>query len=236
MLCEECQKNEAAFSVTITSGGETTTRHLCGECMQKMEVSLTGGDISGFLSSLLSILSQSAEETDDSPVCSGCGMHYSAFERTGRLGCAQCYHDFAEQLRPVLQRIHGNIQHEGRKPAHWEIRPSSRYCRPRSKSGKNFGRKWKKPWLMRTSRTRQNIETSFGRWRRRKFPKPPKRRPKMTRRERFVCERMSECDRRFGAHPSGAELSRSPLFQHGTARGRGKLHPAGQSGHAYRHG
>ena len=189
MLCEECQKNEAAFSVTITSGGETTTRHLCGECMQKMEVSLTGGDISGFLSSLLSILSQSAEETDDSPVCSGCGMHYSAFERTGRLGCAQCYHDFAEQLRPVLQRIHGNIQHEGRKPAHWE-----------------------------------------------NTPKPPKRRPKMTRRERFVCERMSECDRRFGAHPSGAELSRSPLFQHGTARGRGKLHPAGQSGHAYRHG
>lgn len=123
MLCEECQKNEAAFSVTITSGGETTTRHLCGECMQKMEVSLTGGDISGFLSSLLSILSQSAEETDDSPVCSGCGMHYSAFERTGRLGCAQCYHDFAEQLRLVLQRIHGNIQHEGRKPTHWENTP-----------------------------------------------------------------------------------------------------------------
>jgi len=50
-------------------------------------------------------------------------MHYSAFERTGRLGCAQCYHDFAEQLRPVLQRIHGNIQHEGRKPAHWENTP-----------------------------------------------------------------------------------------------------------------
>lgn len=130
MLCEECQKNEAAFSVTITSGGETTTRHLCGECMQKMEVSLTGGDISGFLSSLLSILSQSAEETDDSPVCSGCGMHYSAFELTGRLGCAQCYHDFAEQLRPVLQRIHGNIQHEGRKPAHWENTPEQPVLSP----------------------------------------------------------------------------------------------------------
>ena len=119
MLCEECQKNEAAFSVTVTSGGETTTRHLCGECMQKMGLSLNGGEISGFLSSILSILSQSAEEKDNSPVCSGCGMHYSAFERTGRLGCAQCYHDFAEQLRPVLQRIHGNIQHEGRKPDSW---------------------------------------------------------------------------------------------------------------------
>ena len=107
MLCEECQKNEAAFSVTVTSGGETTTRHLCGECMQKMGLSLNGGEISGFLSSILSILSQSAEEKDNSPVCSGCGMHYSAFERTGRLGCAQCYHDFAEELKPLLQRIHG---------------------------------------------------------------------------------------------------------------------------------
>ena len=124
MLCEECQKNEAAFSVTVTSGGETTTRHLCGECMQKLGLSLNGGEISGFLSSILSILSQSAEEKDNSPVCSGCGMHYSAFERTGRLGCAQCYHDFAEQLRPVLQRIHGNIQHEGRKPAHFEETPA----------------------------------------------------------------------------------------------------------------
>lgn len=102
----------------------TTTRHLCGECMQKMGLSLNGGEISGFLSSILSILSQSAEEKDNSPVCSGCGMHYSAFERTGRLGCAQCYHDFAEQLRPVLQRIHGNIQHEGRKPAHFEETPA----------------------------------------------------------------------------------------------------------------
>ena len=57
-------------------------------------------------------------------------MHYSAFERTGRLGCAQCYHDFAEQLRPVLQRIHGNIQHEGRKPAHWENTPEQPVLSP----------------------------------------------------------------------------------------------------------
>ena len=60
-------------------------------------------------------------------------MHYSAFERTGRLGCAQCYHDFAEQLRPVLQRIHGNIQHEGRKPAHFEETPAQPELSPLEK-------------------------------------------------------------------------------------------------------
>ena len=125
MLCEECQKNEAAFSVTVTSGGETTTRHLCGECMQKMGLSLNGGEISGFLSSILSILSQSAEEKDNSPVCSGCGMHYSAFERTGRLGCAQCYHDFADELKPLLQRIHGRTQHAGRRPTGFRLSPAA---------------------------------------------------------------------------------------------------------------
>ena len=108
MLCEECQKNEAAFSVTITSGGETTTRHLCGECMQKMEVSLTGGDISGFLSSLLSILSQSAEETDDSPVCSGERRDQpvsdceNAIAVSGRVRLARNYPDlpFSSMERP----------------------------------------------------------------------------------------------------------------------------------------
>lgn len=114
MLCEECQKNEATFSITITSGDEVTTRHLCTDCMKKMELSLSEGDIQNFLSSILSLLSST--QTDDSPVCGGCGLHYSAFERTGKLGCAQCYHDFSEQLKPLLQRIHGNTQHVGRAP------------------------------------------------------------------------------------------------------------------------
>ena len=37
MICDECGKNPAVFSVTITSGGETSNRHLCNECMKKME-------------------------------------------------------------------------------------------------------------------------------------------------------------------------------------------------------
>lgn len=118
MLCEECQVNEAAFTVTIASGETMTTRRLCGECMKKMELSLSGGDIQSFLSSILSVLGRAAD--DNGPVCGGCGMRYADFERTGRLGCSQCYHDFAEQLQPILQRIHGNTQHVGRAPANDE--------------------------------------------------------------------------------------------------------------------
>lgn len=114
MLCEECRQNEATFSITLTSGDEVTTRHLCADCMKKMELSFSQGDIQSFLSSILSVLGNA--QTDDSPVCSGCGLHYSAFERTGKLGCAQCYRDFSEQLKPLLQRIHGFTQHVGHTP------------------------------------------------------------------------------------------------------------------------
>ncbi|MEG0741831.1 MAG: UvrB/UvrC motif-containing protein [Clostridia bacterium] len=115
MLCEECKKNQATVSITVTTGDETTTRHLCPECMQRMELSLAHGDIQSFLSSILSILS--SQKSEPSLTCSVCGLSYDEFERTGKLGCAQCYRDFAEQLKPLLQRIHGRTQHAGRKPA-----------------------------------------------------------------------------------------------------------------------
>lgn len=117
MLCEECGKNQATVSITVTAGGEMRTRHLCPECMKKMESSLANGDIQSFLSSVLSVLGSAKKEEKSSPVCGGCGLSYTEFERTGRLGCAQCYRDFSDQLKPLLRRIHGRTQHAGRRPA-----------------------------------------------------------------------------------------------------------------------
>lgn len=110
--------NQATVSITVTAGGEVTTRRLCPECMKKMEFSLAKGDIQSFLTSVLSVLG-GAKQNDAQPetTCSGCGLTYSEFERTGRLGCTQCYRDFSAQLKPLLQRIHGRTQHAGRKPA-----------------------------------------------------------------------------------------------------------------------
>lgn len=114
MLCEECQKNPATVMITVLSGGESTTRHLCQECVSKMEVSIEKGDMNSFLSSLLSILShQSKEETLH---CEACGLTYEEFQNTGKLGCANCYQTFAEQLKPLLLRVHGRSQHAGRVP------------------------------------------------------------------------------------------------------------------------
>lgn len=116
MLCEECGKNPATVSITVTTGSGTNTRRLCPECMKKMEFSLVKGDIQSFLSSVLSVLGNEKKADKPSAVCSSCGLSFAEFEHTGRLGCAQCYRDFSAQLKPSLQKIHGRTQHAGRKP------------------------------------------------------------------------------------------------------------------------
>jgi len=117
MLCEECGKNQATVSITVTTGNGMNTRHLCPECMKKMEASLAKGDIQSFLSSIMSVLGKEKKAQQPAVICSGCGLSYAEFEHTGRLGCAQCYRDFSAQLKPMLQKIHGRTQHAGRKPA-----------------------------------------------------------------------------------------------------------------------
>lgn len=114
MLCEDCQKNLATVVITVTAGGEMKTRHLCQDCMKKMQNSFAQGDVQSFLSSLLSLLSAAPKAPQ--LTCSGCGLTYQEFQQTGKLGCAQCYHDFADELRPLLQRIHGRSEHAGRMP------------------------------------------------------------------------------------------------------------------------
>jgi len=116
MLCEECGKNQATVSITVTTGSGTKTRRLCPECMKKMEFNLAKGDIQSFLSSVLSVLGNEKKAEAPAIVCSSCGLSFAEFEHTGRLGCAQCYRDFAQQLKPSLQKIHGRTQHAGRKP------------------------------------------------------------------------------------------------------------------------
>ena len=116
MLCEECGKNQATVSITVTTGTGINTRRLCPECMKKMELSLVKGDIQSFLSSIMSVLSKEKKSDQPEITCSSCGLSYAEFEHTGRLGCAHCYRDFASQLKPMLQKIHGRTQHAGRRP------------------------------------------------------------------------------------------------------------------------
>ena len=40
-------------------------------------------------------------------VCKTCGRNWGDYERTGRLGCSDCYKTFEAQLDSVIRQIHG---------------------------------------------------------------------------------------------------------------------------------
>ena len=48
--------------------------------------------------------------------CKKCGMTYSEFQKSGRLGCAGCYEAFESPIETTLRRIHGNAEHRGKVP------------------------------------------------------------------------------------------------------------------------
>ena len=118
VLCEECKTNEASYTISVMVGGEITTRHLCGDCMAKMNMDIASGNIKSLLSTILSAITGDTApgSAENEVTCPRCGMTLSEFTRTGHLGCPKCYEAFREQLQPMLLQIHGRVQHAGRQP------------------------------------------------------------------------------------------------------------------------
>lgn len=91
-------------------GGHRSESHLCQDCLAQQQ-----GQEASYANLLSGLLGQTPRAE---PLrCSLCGLEYGRFQQTGKLGCAQCYQDFRSQLEPTLQRIHGNVQHQGHVPA-----------------------------------------------------------------------------------------------------------------------
>lgn len=115
MICDACKKNEATVRLIAIIDGVKTERHLCAECVEKHKQQMRAEGMQSMLSAIIS----SARKTAGSSAglrCSNCGLSFDEFRKTSRLGCAQCYKDFRVQLKPLLLRLHGRAQHEGRIP------------------------------------------------------------------------------------------------------------------------
>ena len=43
-------------------------------------------------------------------------MSYDEFKKVGKLGCENCYQVYGDKLMPILRRLHGNVQYNGKLP------------------------------------------------------------------------------------------------------------------------
>lgn len=117
MICESCGKNPATTHVKTIINGELTEYSLCAECAQKLGYgNLLSGLGRNFNSLLGGFFGESESETADTLHCKCCGSSFEDIARSGKIGCAECYHTFYNRLIPLIQRIHGKTKHRGKVP------------------------------------------------------------------------------------------------------------------------
>ncbi len=119
MRCQRCPKPATLHITEVLAPKQLEVLHFCEECAQKhlYEPATTQAE-------KLHEPKQLAEsETDDLEEinriqCPHCGIKFKDFRSTGRLGCPHDYEVFRTQLTPLLENIHGEVQHQGKSPRH----------------------------------------------------------------------------------------------------------------------
>ncbi|MCA9057435.1 MAG: UvrB/UvrC motif-containing protein [Planctomycetaceae bacterium] len=118
--CRRCSK-PAMLHITEIREGKAVAIHLCESCAREYldskseeEKEPTSSDLQAKLEELVS------SESDESLVCPTCGITFAEFRENGRFGCPQDYTVFAAELAPLLENIHEETTHVGKRPRHNE--------------------------------------------------------------------------------------------------------------------
>ncbi|MGZ0654212.1 UvrB/UvrC motif-containing protein [Coraliomargarita sp. W4R53] len=112
LKCSHCS-NPATVHLTQIVNNKIIKVDLCESCAQAKGVT----DPEGFsLADLLSKTNLTPENGEPQITCPDCGLTTADFRRTGRLGCAGCYHCFTPLVRPVLEDMHAGTVHKGKVP------------------------------------------------------------------------------------------------------------------------
>jgi len=112
--CDLCGKSEATMKVSqLDKDGKVTEISVCADCARQRGFTEVEKLKAG-VAEIIAELKNRVDEGDTKLVCPNCGMSYAEFKRQGRLGCAECYVTFHDELVPLIRRIHGAVQHVGR--------------------------------------------------------------------------------------------------------------------------
>ena len=116
--CRQCAK-QATLHITEVMEGHATEVHLCEECardyLDESESHDTDSVAADLAAKLEEMHAASSEELDNLR-CSGCGITLSEFRESGRLGGPSCYEEFRTELKPLLENIHEELLHSGKRP------------------------------------------------------------------------------------------------------------------------
>lgn len=118
MLCQNCGKNEATTHIKQVINGDTAERHLCSECAEHLATATRSRasasmlpDFSGISSAMQSIRSARRERWFAARNAALRSMISSARAESAARSATKFFYN---ELKPSLQRIHGQIHHSGK--------------------------------------------------------------------------------------------------------------------------
>ncbi|MCL2351451.1 MAG: UvrB/UvrC motif-containing protein [Firmicutes bacterium] len=124
MLCEKCKQNQATVHVQQVFNGQARELHLCQECAAQTQAL----SFQQFFHELLNVfashgqIGQTEEQfgafapAADGKRCPVCGMTFPDFRKGGKLGCADCYNTFRNEMDSILKNVQAGTQHQGKFP------------------------------------------------------------------------------------------------------------------------
>ena len=111
--CRRCAK-PATLHITEIREGQAAAVHLCDTCareyLEKTPAATGSSDLASKLDELM------ADTTESPATCPNCGISFNEFRECGRFGCSHDYSEFMTELLPLLENIHEEGRHTGKKP------------------------------------------------------------------------------------------------------------------------
>jgi protein arginine kinase activator len=96
--------------------GEYAEYRLCSECARELGYGGMFPDFGDFGGMLSSFLGAALPARSGAARCSICGSTMNDIKKSGKVGCANCYELFFNELTPTIRGIHGNTEHIGKHP------------------------------------------------------------------------------------------------------------------------
>ena len=121
MLCEKCRKNKAIIHVVKIVNGKKSEAMLCEKCARELSSmplreAISNKDNSIFENKSKDFFSMFEKDNKFEVICKRCGTTYGEVEKTGKVGCSECYDSFRESLVDKVKEVQGYDEHVGKMP------------------------------------------------------------------------------------------------------------------------
>lgn len=116
MICDICKQNEALISVEQISDGVKKNMYLCNECAAKFGFAAFSENIDISVKNIFrkyEFNKQLEQQQQTSPVCPHCGQKLFDIRFKHKIGCANCFMTFQNEIAEILKQKKKDLQYTG---------------------------------------------------------------------------------------------------------------------------